>query len=87
MKISNKYTRAIGSVLLFPFVLVIVPPLVLAVWTDGLFKPKCGKHPWFAWHPVMVGFENGNQGVYVWLETIDREWWGGAWHYERRAAT
>lgn len=39
--------------------------------------------PWFAWFPVEVA-----QGVWVWLEVVERRWWPdaifgvGCWHYQ-----
>ncbi len=33
-------------------------------------------HRWFAWRPVRASVEQT-----IWLETVDRRWWNGAWQY------
>lgn len=67
--------RPVQFVITVP-VLIILSPLMAAVWLDDQFHkhfgPKAEWSPWFAWRPVRTdhGF-----GEAVWLETIERRAW------------
>ena len=66
--------------------MVVLLPLLVLGWIDGIVRGTCRWGRWFAWHPITIGDWLHDNETRVWFEWVERYRGGAMWDWQYRPA-